>query len=279
MEFISEDIDKLYFLLAKAIMNKGNTVVSRNKEVKELISVSITLTNPSGDNFLKNKDRKLSLRYAFGELFWYLTGSDSLDFISYYAKSYSRFSDNKKILNGAYGPRLMPYVDVIVELLKSDPSTRRAVINIYNTSDIGIESNDVPCTVSLQFLIRNNKLILQTYMRSNDLYLGLPYDIFSFTFFQKIIAEKIGIKVGSYYHYVSSLHIYKKDYHFFSNITDQLDNSIAEKIPNLKDMINNLEDIKVIEEKVRLNKKLNDIDKTNVVFNQIIDILKGGAEC
>lgn len=277
MEFIYDSIDELYVSLGESIMENGNTVFTRNNEVKELLSVSITLKNSSNDNFLRNKDRKLSLRYAFGELLWYLSGSDSLDFISHYSSSYSRFSDDKKTLNGAYGPRIMPYIESIVNLLKEDIYTRRAVINIYNNTDIGLDSMDIPCTMSLHFIIRNNKLILQTYMRSNDLYLGFPYDIFSFTFLQKFVANKLNIEVGSYHHYVSSLHIYKRNYNFFSNITKDIDISVDEKIPDLDEIIQNLEIAKNLEKKLRFNEESLTENKNFITeMGKLVNILRVG---
>lgn len=276
MEFIYDNIDDLYVMLAKAVLTEGNKIVIRKKEVTELLSVSITLTDASKDNFLRNTDRKLSMRYAFGELLWYLSGSKSLSFISHYAKSYSNFSDDNNTLNGAYGPRIMPFIKSIIDLLREDPSTRRAVINIYNNNDIGNPSNDIPCTVSLQFFIRKDKLLLQTYMRSNDLYLGVPYDIFSFTFLQKYIASKLNIDVGSYYHYVSNLHIYKQHYDFFSNITNRLNNSIEYELPSLENVIQNLDSILILEEKLRTGENLT--PKKFECFpesKKIINILKG----
>jgi hypothetical protein len=71
---------------------------------------------------------------------------------------------------------------------------------------------DVPCTLALQFFIRDKKLYMITHMRSSDLILGLAYDVPAFTFFQELLAFELGVEVGEYIHFSNSLHIYRKHY-------------------------------------------------------------------
>lgn len=63
----------------------------------------------------------------------------------------------------------------------------------------------------MQFLPRKGKLNLAVTMRSNDVYVGFPGDIFAFTFIQEIVARSIGLDIGKYSHFVGSLHLYDKD--------------------------------------------------------------------
>lgn len=72
--------------------------------------------------------------------------------------------------------------------------------------------DDVPCTLSLQFLIRKGHLSLIANMRSNDAWRGLPYDVWCFTRIQTIIAAMLGVPVGLYVHQAGSMHIYENDY-------------------------------------------------------------------
>lgn len=95
--------------------------------------------------------------------------------------------------------------------MHSDPDSRRAVIPIYSPPDIGTDSNDIPCTTTLQFLIRSGCLNMITTMRSNDIYLGLPYDVFNFTMLQELVACRLGVKLGTYHHFVGSMHYYDRD--------------------------------------------------------------------
>lgn len=74
--------------------------------------------------------------------------------IQYYAPSYNKYSDDENTLNGAYGPRIKKCLPQIIDLLQSDPDTRRAVISIYCENNAGLDSKDIPCTLNFHFLIR-----------------------------------------------------------------------------------------------------------------------------
>lgn len=122
------------------------------------------------------------------------------------------------IFHGAYGIRVYGKLKLIVDLLKKDPDSRQAVLTMYNsTQDLNVNSRDVPCTLSIQFLIRNNKLCARTTMRSNDVWLGLPYDLIQFCALQGAIAKSLNLEMGWYAHSVGSLHLYEQH---FDNVKD-----------------------------------------------------------
>lgn len=199
-----------YVKLCKVLLKHGKKVSPRAMSTKELEGVTLKILNPRTRSLNKNI-RKESLPFAIGEWLWCLSGKNDLEIIQYYAPSYSKYSDDGTTLNGAYGPRIRKNIDKIINLLKKDSNTRRAVIPIYSDKDVGLESNDIPCTLSLQFIIRDNKLDMFTTMRSNDIFLGLPYDVFNFTMWQEYIACMLNINIGTYTHYVNSIHFYEKD--------------------------------------------------------------------
>ena len=160
--------------------------------------------------------RDISLPYLFAEMTWYLAGSQSMKFISKFGSMWERISDDGETSNSAYGHIMfMRYgfdqLNRIIELLKKDPGSRRALININIPNPRVIETKDEPCTICLQFLIRDGKLDCTGMMRSNDIWYGLPYDIVFFTEVQKHIASELGIDVGTYTHFATSLHVYEKD--------------------------------------------------------------------
>jgi thymidylate synthase len=214
---IFDTLDEVYIYYAK-ILNDASSCAPRGMAVKEIIGAGFELLNIR-NRLMYAKERNPSLFFHIGEFLWYIRGSDALDIIQYYSKMYPRFSDDQKTLYGAYGKRIFsqnnaqisPW-DCIIKLLKADPDSRQAVLSIYEPHDLYTQSKDVPCTCSLQFLIRKDHLYCVTYMRSNDLYLGLPYDVFSFTLLQEMLANELGVQVGSYRHYVGSLHVYEKNY-------------------------------------------------------------------
>ncbi len=107
-------------------------------------------------------------------------------------------------------------LELVGNLLKEQPHSRQAVVTMWNGGDLvqayGGEKKDLPCTLTMQFLIRNDALHCITTMRSNDLWLGFPYDVWCFTNIQRLIADFLGIPTGTYTHQAGSLHVYRKDY-------------------------------------------------------------------
>lgn len=99
----------------------------------------------------------------------------------------------------------------IIDQIKRKGDTRQAVIQLFSPIDLRVETRDLPCTCTLQFLPREGKLHLIATMRSNDVWLGLPHDVFAFTFLQELVARSVGQEVGEYHHSVGSLHLYDGD--------------------------------------------------------------------
>lgn len=215
MFFVKDDnMNGIYYKLVKHVLNQGMHV----NGTRELQNVSFELTNPL-KNITQNRSQAkygVSLYYALGELVWYFSGSNSMKFISKFGKMWEKLSDDGKTNNSAYGYRLQTQfgfnqIRTIESLLKKDKSSRRAVLNINTPNKNVYETNDEPCTIALQFLIRNNRLNLTAIMRSNDLWFGTPYDVLFFTSLQRIIANDLKIKIGSYYHFATSMHIYERN--------------------------------------------------------------------
>lgn len=182
----------------------------------EIINAHLTLTDPTR-NTMCNSKRKMPIRYAIGELLWYLSRNNEAKAIEQFSKFWKDISNKDGTVNSNYGWCIhdkysFDQWNMIESLLKSDPNTRQAVIHIKEPLDLrSNKPKDVNCTLTLQFLIRKGKLDLIVNMRSNDVWLGLPYDVFNFTCMQILMAMKLKLKLGTYYHNVGSLHIYKKD--------------------------------------------------------------------
>jgi thymidylate synthase len=96
----------------------------------------------------------------------------------------------------------------VTSLLTEHPGSRRAVVQLFNAEDIASEYKGIPCTTTLQFLLRGERLHLSVTLRSNDAYWGLPHDVFCFTMLQEMMARRLGVELGEYYQYVGSMHAY-----------------------------------------------------------------------
>lgn len=122
------------------------------------------------------------------------------------------------VFRGAYGPRVEGALDDVVELLARDRDSRQAVLTMFDSRrDLGrwgeaSKSGDVPCTLSIQFLVRDLALQMRVTMRSNDAWLGLPYDLGQFSLLHCAVAQAVGWPIGSYTHTAGSMHLYDKDW-------------------------------------------------------------------
>jgi len=149
------------------------------------------------------------------EFLWILAGLNDVNILAKYNSSMKNFSDDGEILSGAYGPRLLPQIPYVLENLKK-PETRQAVATIWTPSPS--DSKDVPCTISLQWLIRGGFLHCTVNMRSSDAWLGLPYDFFTFSQITNYLALVLGRPVGSVTMNLASSHLYAENHELASMI-------------------------------------------------------------
>ena len=199
------------------LTNKQQTTTqsSRDGDVHAEVINAITVIEDPTRSIVNNPIRNMPMRYAIGEMLWYMSGSPELAEIQKYTQNWDRMSDNGETVNSNYGYCIKHKFgfnqwEYVKSLLTASPETRQAVIHI-KTAD-NTPSKDVNCTVCLQFLIRDDKLYLTTYMRSNDLWMGFPYDVFQFMNMQVLMSMELGIELGSYTHIAGSLHLYERDF-------------------------------------------------------------------
>lgn len=199
-----------YKVLSAMDMNAS----SRDGEVHGEVINAVTVISDPTRNIVTSDIRKMPMRYAVGELLWYLSGSNKVADIKQFSKAWENLSDDGETVNSAYGYRIFKKFgfnqwEHIKDLLKKDPNSRQAVIHIKEPNPT--PTKDLPCTVALQYLIRDGKLFATTYMRSNDIWLGFPYDVFTFTCLQIVLAMELGVKLGTYTHIAGSLHLYTRN--------------------------------------------------------------------
>ena len=212
MFIVGDTLDDLLHRSFCRVLKNGVWVKASRGRNKELCCVLLKLTNPLAR--LSHTEKRGKLFSALGELAWYLDGQNDAEFVTYYIGRYERETEQDGTIHGAYGPRIFNtsgprQFDTVVNLLREKPTTRRAVIQVFDADDLRGDYKDVPCTCSLQFMVRADHLHMSVAMRSNDAYFGLPHDVFSFTMFQELMARKLGCELGTYSHYVGSFHIYE----------------------------------------------------------------------
>lgn len=159
------------------LLHSGENAYPRGNLTKEILgnNIRIDMKHP----ILCVPERHLGTAFLCFEPYWVLTGDNRLDSIKPYAAMMERFSDDGIFLSGAYGPKLIDQLPYVIKCLKTDINSRQAIINIWREKPGA--TADCPCTCIYQFFIRNMQLNMVIYMRSSDIYLGVPYDVFTQT--------------------------------------------------------------------------------------------------
>lgn len=207
-----------YLRLVKYIAENGKDVQVDGRLTKEIMDAEFVIDDPR-DRLVISPARKINVPFAVAEWVGLMTGESSLAFFQQYIQSFDEYSSDGVFVDGAYGQRiwrlpLFNQIGGVIQELTRDPLSRRAVITLYDgpTDLYGGGGKSTPCTLSIQFLIRDGKLNALTTMRSNDVVFGVSYDIFMFTMLQEFLARRLDVGLGQYYHRAGSLHLYERDF-------------------------------------------------------------------
>lgn len=206
---------ELFAAACRAVLEGGTPVAPRGMATVEVIRASLCLTDPRRRLVDIPPTRVLNPAFAAAESVWILSGSDE-PWIYLYNQQLTAYADNGRLM-GAYGPRLRHWhnkvdqLDQVRQILATDPDSRRAVVQLFDPSADFHGYKDVPCTLCYRFFLRHGRLEMHTTMRSQDLWLGFCYDIFTATILQELLAGWLGVELGNYYHNVDSLHLYLRD--------------------------------------------------------------------
>jgi len=204
-----ETANEAYEYLHDAIIQHGTDF----GDTKALFNVGFYILNPS-DNVITNKERKWNIEYARAEWQWYLTGDRNITKLGkIYGKIppiWIKMADDEGNVNSNYGYQWQRkrQLDAVVRKLKMDKDTRQACISIYDGKEMYKYNNDTPCTYAVQFTIVNNKLDMCVTMRSNDLWYGFCIDQYCFSMLQQLVASRLDLPVGVYYHFAHNMHLY-----------------------------------------------------------------------
>lgn len=186
---------------------RKETVDPRGQATRELLGASIVLED-SSRNILDVEARRLNYRFMVAEWLWMSFGRSDVKTIAQYNSRIAAFSDDGVFFEGAYGPHFNAQRFRVMQKLRRDPATRQAVMQVPRPQR---DTKDEPCTLSLQFLCRGGKLHCVATMRSSDVWLGLPYDVFNFTQIQNWLAGDLMLERGWFMLNAGSLHLYERD--------------------------------------------------------------------
>ena len=212
MEVIGTTANDTWIGLLETIKTCGNVVQPRGFKCYEVMNLRTCF--PMHKPIVTVRDRNLGYRFLFAEALWILEGKEDVATIAPFSKHIVQFSDDGETFFGAYGPRIVDQINWVVRKLAEDRDTRQAVLTIWQENPY--DSKDIPCTISVQFLIRDGLLHCIDNMRSSDAWLGWPYDVFNFTMLSSavIIALKDtypDIRMGQLWMNLGSAHLYDRN--------------------------------------------------------------------
>lgn len=210
----ADSLDDLLAKVYRQLLARGTRIEPTKGAAREIYGVLLKLSYPRLR--LSRTESRGILFSCLGELLWILAGSNALEFIGFYISDYKKSSDDGLTIHGAYGPRMFgkrpnDQLTRVISSLRSKPDSRQAVVQLFDRRDTLEHHSDIPCTCTMQFVIRDRRLHMLTSMRSNDAWLGLPHDVFAFTMIQELVARSLDVELGEYRHSVGSLHLYERD--------------------------------------------------------------------
>lgn len=182
---------------------------------KSIYNTIFTITDTS-EKIVKTPKRNFKIDYAEKEWQWYLSANPSAIDIAKHAKIWYNHMDERGYVNSNYGYQWSRnnQLEYVVEELKRDKYSRRAVISIYDGKEHSKYRKDTPCTLSIQFYFTpdSDKLHMTVVMRSNDLWYGFCNDAYCFLKLHEVVSNFLKSEQGFYTHYAQNLHIYEKFY-------------------------------------------------------------------
>lgn len=201
-----------YLNLVEYVLARGVAQSSRNGDTLEVNDMVIELANPTKSIPSGIGRRGYSNALAALEGLQLVAGVTYDDLMVKIAPNTQQFREDDGMFHGGYGRRIGDQMNTIVERLAQDPDTRQAVVTLWDPAlDSVGGKRDHPCTVMFNWRIRQGELLMSTFMRSQDVHWGWPYDVVMFSMLQLAMAKYLGVDCGAYTHHAASFHIYTKD--------------------------------------------------------------------
>ena len=221
--------DEIYQGMIRRIMTEGEDELNKSKQTGSERATYYTRAIPGmhfstdieKDGFPLLTLRKIPIKAPVAEQAWFIMGSRKPeDFLREYTKIWDAFTNPGDVVTVAYGYRWRKHfgrdqLQLLIDLLRAEPGSRHGVVVTWDPAQDGLslqKKKNVPCPYTFTANIIGGRLHLHNIVRSNDIILGVPFDVFGFALLQCLLAQELGVKPGVYSHSISNAHIY--DSHF-----------------------------------------------------------------
>jgi thymidylate synthase len=163
--------------------------------------------------------KKLHLKSIVHELLWFLRGDTNVRSLNEKGVTiWNEWADEQGELGPIYGAqwtrwqggdgKVINQIDEVIGQIKRTPESRRLIVSAWNVGEIGKMALP-PCHVLFQFYVRDGELSCQLYQRSADLFLGVPFNVASYSLLTMMIAQVCDLRPGEFIHTFGDLHLYK----------------------------------------------------------------------
>ena len=236
---------KQYLDLLNHVLEKGNEKSDRTGTgTKSVFGYQMRFDLSEGFPLVTTK--KIHVKSVIHELLWFLKGTTNIAYLKENGvRIWNEWADENGDLGPVYGHQWRNWnsegidqIKEVVNTLKNNPNSRRMLISAWNPSVLpdtkisfaeNVSHNKAalpPCHAFFQFYVSNNKLSCQLYQRSADVFLGVPFNIASYSLLTMMMAQVCGYEVGDFIHTFGDVHIY-------SNHEEQVKEQISRKLKPL----------------------------------------------
>ena len=162
--------------------------------------------------------KKLHLKSIIHELLWFLRGESNVRYLQEHGvRIWNEWADENGELGPVYGVqwrawlaadgRIVDQMAQVIAQIKENPDSRRLIVNAWNVGDLDKMALP-PCHLIFQFYVANGKLSCQMYQRSADVFLGVPFNIASYSLLTMMVAQVCGLQPGDFVHTLGDTHLY-----------------------------------------------------------------------
>ena len=219
-----------YLQLLRTVMETGTDKPDRTGTgIRSIFGYDMQFDLSLGFPLLTTK--KLHLRSIMHELIWFLRGDTNIKYLNDNGVSiWDEWADENGDLGPIYGKQwrrwetsdgdTVDQIANVINMIKHDPNSRRLIVNAWNVGELHkISTSPPPCHLLFQFYVADGKLSCKLTQRSADVFLGVPFNIASYSLLTHMVAQQCNLDVGKFVWSGGDVHIYQNH---FDQVKQQL---------------------------------------------------------